>query len=77
MVAATLWTLHEGWQGGSRRGKGAGGAQGLPGMEPAKSRRRVPRVEEGKRGPRARATPGYYRVPLLVADSCKLDALCG
>lgn len=58
-------------------GKGAGAAQGLPGMEPAKPRSRVPRVEEGKRGPRARATPGYCRVPLLVADSCKLDALCG
>lgn len=79
MVAATLWTLHGGWQGGSRCGKGGGGCAGAnrDGMEPAKPRHRVPRVEEGELGPRARATPGYCRVPLLVADSRKLDALCG
>lgn len=59
------------------RGRGGGAAQGRTGMEPAKPRRRVPGAEEGERGPRARATPGYCRVPLLVADSCKLDALCG
>lgn len=63
-------------------GKGAGAAQGRTGMgwdgmEPAKPRHRAPRVEEGELGPRARATPGYCRVPLLVADSRKLDALCG
>lgn len=58
--------------------RGRGLRRGEPGWDGAcKAQAPGPQGGGGKAWPQSLVNPGYCRGPLLVADSCKLDALCG